>query len=119
MLALFPDIQKRAQDEIDKFVGPDRLPEFADEDSLPYISAIVKEIIRWAAFVPLGTFVKRFRVSCTKADQRILYCALRSAVPRLVTQPDVYDGYYIPKGAVLFANTWCVYKELALSSATD
>ena len=54
MLVLFPDVQERAHAEIDRVIGPDRLPEFSDEGNLPYIAAIVKEILRWAAFVPFG-----------------------------------------------------------------
>lgn len=57
-MTLFPDIQRRAQAEIDRVVGPrsDRLPEFSDQESLPYITAILKEILRWAPPLPLGTF---------------------------------------------------------------
>lgn len=54
VLTLFPEVQKRAHAEIDRVVGSERLPEFADEDKLPYITAIIKEILRWAAFVPFG-----------------------------------------------------------------
>lgn len=54
-LALHPEVQKRAHDEIDRVVGPDRLPEFADEQNLPFVTAIIKEVLRWAAFVPFGT----------------------------------------------------------------
>lgn len=54
MLVLFPDVQERAHAEIDRVIGPDRLPEFSDEGNLPYIAAIVKEILRWAAFMPFG-----------------------------------------------------------------
>ncbi|EFI27033.1 O-methylsterigmatocystin oxidoreductase [Coprinopsis cinerea okayama7 len=42
-LALHPDVQEKAQAEIDAVVGSDRLPEFSDLDHLPYIQAIVKE----------------------------------------------------------------------------
>lgn len=54
VLTLFPEVQQRAHAEIDRVVGSDRLPEFDDEDKLPYIAAIIKEILRWAAFVPFG-----------------------------------------------------------------
>ena len=37
-----PDAIKKAQQELDKVVGPDRTPTFEDEKSLPYIRAIVK-----------------------------------------------------------------------------
>jgi cytochrome P450 len=56
-MTLFPDVQKKAQAEIDAVVGPDRLPSFADRDSLPYTKALVKEILRWNAVVPTGMFI--------------------------------------------------------------
>jgi cytochrome P450 len=51
-MTLFPDVQKKAQAEIDVVVGTDRLPSFADRDSLPYIEALVKEVLRWNAVAP-------------------------------------------------------------------
>lgn len=45
-MLLYPDVQHKAQKELDKVIGNDRLPEFSDEASLPYISAVVKEVLR-------------------------------------------------------------------------
>ena len=53
-MALYPDVQKKAQAEIDAVVGPNRLPDFHDRPSLPYINAIVKESSRWNLVIPLG-----------------------------------------------------------------
>jgi hypothetical protein len=53
-MTLFPDVQKKAQAEIDAVVGPDRLPSFADRDSLPYTEALVKEVFRWSVVGPIG-----------------------------------------------------------------
>ena len=53
-MALYPEIQKKAQEEIDAVVGPHRLPDFEDRPSLPYINAIVKESMRWHLVLPLG-----------------------------------------------------------------
>jgi cytochrome P450 len=49
-----PDVQKRAQEEIDAVVREGYLPSFDDEESLPYVSAIVKEILRWKPVGPIG-----------------------------------------------------------------
>jgi cytochrome P450 len=46
-MILHPEVQQKAQEEIDQIVGKDRLPEFSDRQSLPYIDAIVKEVLRW------------------------------------------------------------------------
>ncbi|KZV67838.1 cytochrome P450 [Peniophora sp. CONT] len=77
----YPDIQTRAQREIDAVVGRNRVPTYADMPHLPYISAMVKEVLRWAPVVPLGV-------------------AHRS------TEDDIYEGYFIPKGTVVIANIW-------------
>ena len=42
----FPEVQMKAQAELDHVVSG-RLPDFSDMDDLPYLSAIVKEVIRW------------------------------------------------------------------------
>ena len=54
-MALYPEVQKKAQAEIDAVVGPNRLPDFQDRPSLPYINAIVKESARWNLVAPLGS----------------------------------------------------------------
>jgi cytochrome P450 len=53
-MALHPNIQLKAQKQLDSVVGTKRLPEFEDMDSLPYIQAIVKELLRWRPSVPMG-----------------------------------------------------------------
>ena len=53
MLA-YPDVQKRAQLELDAIVGRTRTPTFADLPHLPYIEAMVKELLRWGTIAPLG-----------------------------------------------------------------
>ncbi|KIK36152.1 hypothetical protein CY34DRAFT_538031 [Suillus luteus UH-Slu-Lm8-n1] len=80
-MTLFPDVQKKAQAELDAVVGPDRLPSFADQDSLPYVGALVKEALRWHAVIPTG-------------------------FPHCVSEDDIYDGYYIPKGSIIIPNIW-------------
>ena len=57
-MTLFPDIQKRAQAEIDIVVGDGRLPSFEDRERLPFVEAIVKEILRWR---PPGPVSKSLR----------------------------------------------------------
>lgn len=56
MLAMvtYPEVQKRAQAEIDAVVGRDRMPTFADREQLPYIQACVREALRWKTAAPLG-----------------------------------------------------------------
>ena len=51
----YPEVHRKAQDEIDR-VLQGRLPQLSDEADLPYISAIVKEILRWQPVAPLGGY---------------------------------------------------------------
>ena len=53
-MAMHPDVQRKAQAEIDAVVGQDRLPDFSDRAKLPYVNAIVKETLRWHSISPLG-----------------------------------------------------------------
>ena len=54
-MVLNPSIQQNAREELDHVLGPHRLPSFADQPSLPYIEAILRETLRWNPVVPLGT----------------------------------------------------------------
>lgn len=91
-MLLRPEVQARAQRELDTVLGPSwaRLPTFADRARLPYIQAIVLEVLRWNPAVPLGL-------------------AHRS------TQDDVYRGWVIPKGTVVWANIWYVVRVIPLN----
>ena len=53
-LILFPEVQDRAQAEIDRVVGRGRLPNFNDKPSLQYIDALLVETMRWASLLPMG-----------------------------------------------------------------
>lgn len=55
-MALYPEVQRRGQEEIDKVIGRNRLPAVDDRPSLPYIECIMKEVLRWRPIVPLCTF---------------------------------------------------------------
>ena len=49
-MILNPDIQERAQAEIDSVVGRDRAPSFDDKEKLPYVNLIIKELMRYVQF---------------------------------------------------------------------
>lgn len=65
-MVLYPEVQRKAQEELDRVVGPNRLPDFSDYDSLPYINAMAKETMRWHQVGPLG------RVETTTLDKNRL-----------------------------------------------
>ncbi|KAJ3491620.1 hypothetical protein NLI96_g552 [Meripilus lineatus] len=79
VILMHPDVQKKAQAEIDSVLGQRRLPEFGDRESLPYVECVIKESMRWHPAVPLG-------------------------VPHRVMTDDTHNGMFIPKGATVIAN---------------
>jgi cytochrome P450 len=54
-MLIYPEVQQKAQAEIDRVVGRDRLPEMEDMIALPYVSAVVTETLRWLPVLPMGT----------------------------------------------------------------
>ena len=67
---MYPDIQKKAQAEIDAVIGCNRLPDIGDLDYLSFIETVVKETLRWQPAIPMGmsptnTNTKRFARRCS------------------------------------------------------
>lgn len=81
-MAVFSDVQEKAQAELDAVVGTDRLPGLQDQERLPYIDALIKECHRFNPIVPL--------------------------IPHANDSDDEYRGCVIPKGTWIMANTWYV-----------
>ncbi|KAF8880396.1 cytochrome P450 [Infundibulicybe gibba] len=82
-MATNPEVQWKAQAEIDAVIGPERLPEPSDRSSLPYVEALYREVMRWRPVLPLG-------------------------LPHTSTEDDIYKGFFIPKGSLVFANIWAM-----------
>jgi hypothetical protein len=49
-----PEVQIRARAEIDSVTEGNRLPDFEDRPSLPYIELLMAELFRWVTPAPLG-----------------------------------------------------------------
>lgn len=59
-MMLNPEVQAKAQTEIDSVIGRDRLPTISDRASLPYVRSIITEIFRLNPAVPLGIYYAGF-----------------------------------------------------------
>ena len=81
LMMLHPDVQRQAQEELDRVIGGDRLPDFQDHNSLPYLHALLREVLRWHIVTPI-------------------------ALPHRTVADDEYNGYFIPAGTVVIANVW-------------
>jgi len=53
-MTISPEIQRNAQAEIDAVVGTERLPALSDRENLPYIEALIKELLRYQPPLPYG-----------------------------------------------------------------
>ncbi|GJJ06142.1 hypothetical protein Clacol_000331 [Clathrus columnatus] len=80
-MLLYPDVQRKAQAELDNFLGEDKLPSFDDRKHLPYIGALCKEVLRWHPVTPV-------------------------AVPHMLKEDDIIGEYFVPKGTIVIGNTW-------------
>jgi hypothetical protein len=52
----FPEVQAAAQGEVDNVTRGARLPDFADRERMPYVTALVWECLRWLPVLPMGAF---------------------------------------------------------------
>jgi len=53
-MSLYPDVQQKAQQELDTVLGPGKVPTFEDRSSLPYVEAVYREVMRWHPAIPMG-----------------------------------------------------------------
>ena len=53
-MLLHPEIQKKAQAEIDEIIPSDRVPDISDYNRLPYVMSIIKETQRWRPLTGIG-----------------------------------------------------------------
>ncbi|NWU66090.1 CP1A5 protein, partial [Pterocles burchelli] len=82
-LVMYPDIQKRIQEELDKVIGQERRPRLSDQGTLPYLEAFILEMFRHSSYVPF-------------------------TIPHSTIRDTTLNGYYIPKDRCVFVNQWQV-----------
>lgn len=95
-----PDVLKKAQQEIDAVLGRGHLPDLDDEPSLPYVTAVVKETLRWREVAPMGDSF------CKSHEVEWLLIEYSTAIPHLLNIEDIYKGYRLPAGSIVIANAW-------------
>ncbi|KAF8510933.1 cytochrome P450 [Hysterangium stoloniferum] len=88
-MTIYPEIQTRAQSELDSVVGSERLPRLSDRPNLPYIDCMVSELLRWSRAVPLG-------------------------IAHELNRDDTYNGMFLPAGSVILANSWSMTRDEAM-----
>ncbi|KAJ7583303.1 cytochrome P450, partial [Mycena floridula] len=81
-MAMNPEVQERAKEEIDRVVGADRLASVSDVEHLPFTQALIKETLRCHPTVP--------------------FC-------KQTAEDDIYNGFFVPKDTIVFPNIWSVH----------
>lgn len=81
-----PDAQRKGQEEVDRVVGKDRLPDWQDIPNLTYANLILQETYRMNPLSPLG-------------------------IPHASIADDVYKGMFIPKGTTIYQNVWAMHHD--------
>ncbi|KAJ7617259.1 cytochrome P450 [Roridomyces roridus] len=81
-----PEAQKKAQREIDEVVGKGQMPDSGDRAGMPYVAALLKEVLRWGTVAPL-------------------------ALLHFLTVEDEYRGYRIPANSIIFMNLWAILND--------
>ncbi|KAI5803166.1 cytochrome P450 [Geopyxis carbonaria] len=84
-MTAFPRVAEKAQEELDRVVGRDRAPTWADEPQLPYCAAVIKETLRWRPVAVMG------------------------GTPHASVRDDYYAGHFIPKGSTILGNLWAIH----------
>ncbi|XP_069116671.1 steroid 17-alpha-hydroxylase/17,20 lyase-like [Argopecten irradians] len=85
-VAAYPEIQKKAQKEIDNAVGRDRLPGLDDRPSMPYTEAVLHEVMRVATVAPVGL------PHAARVDAKLY-------------------GFDVPKGTTIMINQWALHND--------
>ena len=81
-----PKVQKKAQEELDRVIGPERKITEQDFSNLPYLQALVKESLRLHPPTPL-------------------------MLPHRAKAHVKIGGYDIPKGSVVHVNVWALGRD--------
>ncbi|QRW15884.1 cytochrome P450 family protein [Rhizoctonia solani] len=76
--------QERARKEIDALYDEDTLPRWVDEQAMPFVRAVIKEVLRWRPSLPI-------------------------AIPHRLEQDDYYEGYFHPKDSTVICNIWAIH----------
>ncbi|CAL1711930.1 unnamed protein product [Somion occarium] len=88
-MTLHPEIQKKAQAEIDGVTRGERLPDFSDLKFMPFVEAVFQETLRWG-------------------------CPVTLSLPHFVDVDDEYKGYIIEKKTTIVGSLWHFLNDTSL-----
>ncbi|KAM4022749.1 cytochrome P450 2D17-like [Anomaloglossus baeobatrachus] len=85
-MLLYPDVQSKVQEEIDRVIGRERKPTMGDVLQMPYTNAVIHEVQRCGDIIPL-------------------------ALPHMTYRDMEMKGFLIPKGTTIITNLSSVLKD--------
>ncbi|KAH7333649.1 cytochrome P450 [Rhizoctonia solani] len=85
-MVLNPDVQAKAQHELDSVLGQAVLPNVLDRERLPYLRNLIDEVARLYPILPL-------------------------ALPHICFRDNTYKGYDIEKGTSILGNLWAIGRD--------
>ncbi|PWA53257.1 cytochrome P450 monooxygenase [Artemisia annua] len=88
-LVKHPRVQQKAQEELDRVIGNDRIMSETDFSKLPYLQAIAKEALRLHPPTPL-------------------------MLPHKANTSVKLGGYDVPKGSIVSVNVWAIARDPAI-----
>ncbi|KAI8391720.1 cytochrome P450 [Radiomyces spectabilis] len=86
LLANHPEFQDRVYEEIEAYIGLDRLPDAEDEHKLPYLQCVIHETLRLRPPAPLS-------------------------VPHATSEDDVYGNWFIPANTTVIMNLHAIQQD--------
>ncbi|XP_069593146.1 cytochrome P450 2D15-like isoform X1 [Ranitomeya imitator] len=85
-MILYPDVQSKVQEEIDRVIGRERKPTIEDVLQMPYTNAVIHEVQRYGDIIPLS-------------------------LPHMTYRNMEIKGFLIPKGTTIITNLSSVLKD--------
>jgi hypothetical protein len=115
VMVLYPDVQTRSRAEIDSVVGRDRLPTFEDRASLPYVDAVLREVLRWKPIGPLGDLRRYIILSLLKTILKAYHVLPQAQIHTMVISSHKVCCF-CSKQIYINLNIGIVYQERQLCS---
>ena len=95
-MLLYPEVQRKAREEVENVFGRGYFPSWDEAYKLPYVCAVLKEVLRISPVAVLGSLHLLWPCQ-SQFDVRL-------GIPHRALREDVFMNYRIPKDVTVIAN---------------